>query len=62
MPIAASSKKKWSVCFVAELLAFLLVFQKQVEKEKLAQKSIDLSIRSSSSSYILKLKCAFQKL
>jgi hypothetical protein len=46
MPIAASSKKKkkWSVCFVAELLAFLLVLQKQVEKEKVAQKSINQSI------------------
>ena len=44
MPIAAPSKKKWSLCFVAELLAFLLVLQKQVEKEKVAQKSINRSI------------------
>ncbi len=40
MLFAASSKKKWFVCFVAELLAFLLVLQKQVEKKKVKLKCV----------------------
>jgi hypothetical protein len=53
MPFAASSKKKWFVCFVAELLAFLLVLQKQVEKKKVTQKSINLSITIRSSFFFI---------
>ncbi len=45
-----SRKKKWSVRFVAEHLAFLLVFQKQVEKEKEVQEARDQTTRSSLSS------------
>jgi len=44
----ASHKKKWSVSFVAEHLAFLLVLRKQVEKEKEVQEASDRTTRSSS--------------
>ena len=46
----ASRKKKWSVCFVAEHLAFLLVLQKQVEKEKDIQEASNQTTCSSLSS------------
>ena len=43
----ASRKKKWSVRFVAEHLAFLLVLRKQVEKEKEVQEASNRTTRSS---------------
>ncbi len=46
----ASCKKKWSVHFVAEHLAFLLVLRKQVEKEKEVQEASNRTTRSSSPS------------
>jgi hypothetical protein len=62
----ASRKKKWSVRFVAEHLAFLLVLRKQVEKEKEVQEASDRTTRSSSSSKGVpkanNLKRAFRKL
>ena len=44
----ASGKKKWSVRFVAEHLALLLVIRRQVEKEKEAQEAIHQTTRASS--------------
>ncbi len=41
MEVEALRKKKWSVRFVAEHLAFLLVLRKQVEKEKEVQDASD---------------------
>ena len=62
----ASRKKKWSVHFVAEHLAFLLVLRKQVEKEKEVQEASDRTTRSSLLSKGVPkandLKCAFRKL
>jgi len=46
----ASRKKKWSVRFVAEHFAFLLVLRKQVEKEKEVQEASNRTTRSSSPS------------
>ena len=43
----ALRKKKWSVHFFAEHLAFLLVLRKQVEKEKEVQEASNRTIRSS---------------
>ena len=62
----ASRKKKWSVRFVAEHLAFLLVLRKQVEKEKEEREASDRTTRLSSSSKGVpkanNLKRAFRKL
>jgi len=62
----ALRKKKWSVHFFAEHLAFLLVLQKQVEKEKEVQEASDRTTHSSSSSKGVpkanNLKHAFHKL
>jgi len=41
MEVEALRKKKWSVRFVAEHLAFLLVLRKQVEQEKEVQDASD---------------------
>ena len=43
-----SRKKKWSVRFVADHLALLLVLQRQVEKEKETPLNVDQSTRSAS--------------
>jgi hypothetical protein len=62
----ASRKKKCSVRFVAEHLAFLLVLRKQVEKEKEVQEASDRTTHSSSLSKGVpkanNLKRAFRKL
>jgi hypothetical protein len=62
----ALRKKKWSVRFVAEHLAFLLVLRKQVEKEKEVQEASDQTTCSSLSSKGVpkanNLKRAFRKL
>ena len=58
----ASRKKKWSVRFVAENLALLLVLRRQVEKEKVAR--LEVSTRSASGGRPKSndLKRAFRKL
>jgi hypothetical protein len=59
----ASRKKKWSVHFVAEHLAFLLVLWRQVEKEKETLEANNRSTRSATGiSKANNLKRAFRKL